>query len=158
MALKFNIDVDILGELEAQIIKKTGGNSNQFLKADGSVDTNQYATLTNISNFIENGDNISSLVNDENYLNTLSLNKVYVGNTNNEPTELSIPNNSVLGRIENDVEPIETEEIEFEQQYILPPSSSTDTGIQGQRAKDDNFIYECVEDNTWVRYAIDKSF
>ena len=34
------------------------------------------------------------------------------------------------------------------------PSSSSDTGIQGQIAWDDNFIYVCISTNTWKRTAI----
>ena len=36
------------GEIEAASFKKTGGTSSQFLKADGSVDSNTYATTSQI--------------------------------------------------------------------------------------------------------------
>jgi hypothetical protein len=43
--------VTIVGDLEATTIKKTSGTSTQFLKADGSVDTNTYQpTLVSGSN------------------------------------------------------------------------------------------------------------
>jgi hypothetical protein len=34
------------------------------------------------------------------------------------------------------------------------PSSATDTGTKGQIAYDDNYIYVCVETNTWKRSAL----
>ena len=37
-------DLFVVGNLEANLIKKTGGTSSQFLKADGSVDSNSYLT------------------------------------------------------------------------------------------------------------------
>ena len=37
-------DVDIDGDIEATSFVKTGGTSSQFLKADGSVDSNSYIT------------------------------------------------------------------------------------------------------------------
>jgi hypothetical protein len=38
----------IIGTLEATVIKKTNGTSSQFLKADGSVDSNTYATTSQL--------------------------------------------------------------------------------------------------------------
>ena len=42
-----NIDVD--GEVSATLLIKTGGTSSQFLKADGSVDTNTYLTSADVT-------------------------------------------------------------------------------------------------------------
>jgi len=44
--------VQVNGSLIATSLKKTGGTSGQFLKADGSVDTNTYYLASNPSNFI----------------------------------------------------------------------------------------------------------
>jgi len=43
-------------------------------------------------------------------------------------------------------------------EYVSVPSSPTDTGTQGQRAYDSNYVYECVATNTWVRYAAASSW
>ena len=39
-----SVDIKTTGNIDANTIKKTGGTSDQFLKADGSVDTNNYLT------------------------------------------------------------------------------------------------------------------
>ena len=39
-----SVDIKTTGNIDAATIKKTGGTSDQFLKADGSVDTNNYLT------------------------------------------------------------------------------------------------------------------
>lgn len=44
-------EVDVQGSITAQSFIKTGGTAAQFLKADGSVDTNSYVT----NNFVSNG-------------------------------------------------------------------------------------------------------
>ena len=49
------------GKFRATEIQKTGGTASQFLKADGSVDSNLYAKLTDVSNIADvyfNGQNI----------------------------------------------------------------------------------------------------
>lgn len=49
--------------IEASLFKKLGGTSSQFLKADGSIDSNTYAKLTDVSNIADvyfNGQNIYS--------------------------------------------------------------------------------------------------
>jgi hypothetical protein len=38
--------------------------------------------------------------------------------------------------------------------YVAVPSSETATGVKGQRAYDSTYVYECVDTDTWVRYAI----
>lgn len=37
---------------------------------------------------------------------------------------------------------------------VAPPNSATDTGVKGQVAVDDNYIYVCIATNTWVRAAL----
>jgi hypothetical protein len=39
-------DLFVVGNFEANLIKKTGGTSSEFLKADGSVDSTAYLTTT----------------------------------------------------------------------------------------------------------------
>jgi hypothetical protein len=39
-------DLFVVGNFEANLIKKTGGTSSEFLKADGSVDSTAYLTIT----------------------------------------------------------------------------------------------------------------
>jgi hypothetical protein len=39
-------DLFVVGNFEANLIKKTGGTSSQFLKADGSIDSTAYLTTT----------------------------------------------------------------------------------------------------------------
>jgi hypothetical protein len=54
--------VTIVGDLEATTLKKTGGTSSQFLKADGSVDSNTYfelPALTSGSVLFSNGSTIA---------------------------------------------------------------------------------------------------
>jgi hypothetical protein len=54
--------VTIVGDLEATNLKRTGGTSSQFLKADGSVDSNTYfelPTLTSGSVLFSNGTTIA---------------------------------------------------------------------------------------------------
>lgn len=34
------------------------------------------------------------------------------------------------------------------------PTLSTDTGIAGQWASDDNYLYKCIATDTWVRTAL----
>ncbi len=57
-------DIDTSGTLTASTIKKSGGTSAQFLKADGSVDSNSYATTSAIPT------KVSALTNDAGYLTT----------------------------------------------------------------------------------------
>ena len=42
--------------------------------------------------------------------------------------------------------------------YVSAPNSPTDIGSQGQRAYDSNYVYECIDINTWVRYAAASSW
>lgn len=44
--------LDVAGNIHATSFKKDGGTSSQFLKADGSVDSNTYATTTDLANAI----------------------------------------------------------------------------------------------------------
>lgn len=51
------------GKFRATEIQKTGGTASQFLKADGSIDSNTYAKLTDVSNIADvyfNGQDIYS--------------------------------------------------------------------------------------------------
>jgi hypothetical protein len=38
-------------------------------------------------------------------------------------------------------------------QYVAVPITPTSTGVKGQRAYDSTYVYECIETNTWARYA-----
>ena len=42
--------------------------------------------------------------------------------------------------------------------YVSAPATPTSSGVQGQRAYTDNYVYECVATNTWVRYAAESSW
>jgi len=42
----------IIGTLNATTLVKNGGTSSQFLKADGSIDSNTYATTTQLGNYL----------------------------------------------------------------------------------------------------------
>ena len=42
--------------------------------------------------------------------------------------------------------------------YVTAPATSTSTGVQGQRAYSDNYVYECVATDTWVRYAAESTW
>lgn len=46
---KFALKQDLWGDVEAPKFIRRGGTSNQFLKADGSVDSNNYVTLTSLN-------------------------------------------------------------------------------------------------------------
>lgn len=46
--------LDVNGDARATSFIKTGGTSSQFLKADGSVDSNTYATTTDLANAVGN--------------------------------------------------------------------------------------------------------
>lgn len=46
---KFAMKQDLWGDVEAPKFIRRGGTSNQFLKADGSVDSNNYVTLTSLN-------------------------------------------------------------------------------------------------------------
>ena len=50
---KILIDIDIDGDVTADSIIKDGGTSSQFLKADGSVDSNTYLTSASVGGFID---------------------------------------------------------------------------------------------------------
>ena len=84
-----------VGDVEGTKIVKTGGTSGQFLKADGSVDSNTYATgtiptatsdLTNDSSFITAGDipsiptNNNQLTNGENYITSADIPSIPTNN------------------------------------------------------------------------------
>ena len=43
-------------------------------------------------------------------------------------------------------------------EYVSVPTTSTSLGVQGQRASDNDFIYECISTDNWVRYDIDQTF
>jgi hypothetical protein len=58
--------IDVKGKFTAQSIAKSGGTSSQFLKADGSIDSNSYFQKTNISGTLTD-------------LNNLSLEGIYYG-------------------------------------------------------------------------------
>ena len=55
---KYPVPQDLYGEVTAPKFIKRGGTSSQFLKADGSVDSNNYATTENIPS------KVSDLIND----------------------------------------------------------------------------------------------
>lgn len=42
--------------------------------------------------------------------------------------------------------------------YVTAPTTPTSTGVQGQRAYSDNYVYECVATDTWVRYAAESTW
>lgn len=44
------------------------------------------------------------------------------------------------------------------QQIIAPPTSPTSAGFQGQMASDATWVYLCIADNSWIRWARDLSF
>ena len=44
--------LDVNGDIRATSFIKSGGTSSQFLKADGSVDSNTYATTTDLANAV----------------------------------------------------------------------------------------------------------
>ena len=46
MSVKFVSDIDSDGSITADSFIKDGGTSSQFLKADGSIDTNTYTRIT----------------------------------------------------------------------------------------------------------------
>jgi hypothetical protein len=43
-------------------------------------------------------------------------------------------------------------------EYVSIPTNSTSSCVQGQRASDNDFIYECISTDNWVRYDIDQTF
>lgn len=43
-------------------------------------------------------------------------------------------------------------------EYVDVPATPTSTGIQGQRAYADNYVYECIATDTWVRYAAESTW
>ena len=50
---KILVDLDCSGDVTADSFVKDGGTSAQFLKADGSVDSNTYLTSASIGGFID---------------------------------------------------------------------------------------------------------
>lgn len=44
------------------------------------------------------------------------------------------------------------------EQWVAPPANSTATGIKGQTAFGDGYLYQCIETNTWVRQPVETSF
>ena len=48
---RFETDIFVDGEFEATVIKKLGGTSAQFLKADGSVDSNTYLVIGDLADY-----------------------------------------------------------------------------------------------------------
>lgn len=58
---KFPVKQDLWGDIEAPSFIKRGGTSSQFLKADGSVDSNTYVTSSAIATMTQN--EVDTLVN-----------------------------------------------------------------------------------------------
>jgi len=50
------------------------------------------------------------------------------------------------------------EGFQFIEQYASVPANQSSAGVKGQRAYASNYVYECVETNTWVRYAAESTF
>lgn len=101
--------LNVNGDLIASTIKKRNGTSAQFLKADGSIDTNTYLTSASL-----NGYATQNWVTDKGYLTSNSLsgyatetwvtNKGYTTNTGtvtsvglSAPTGFSVSNSPVTG-------------------------------------------------------------
>ena len=49
---KILIDLDVNGDITGDSFIKDGGASTEFLKADGSVDTNTYLTSTDVDDYL----------------------------------------------------------------------------------------------------------
>lgn len=75
--------IDYLGNITGTSFIKTGGTSSQFLKADGSVDSNTYVTLS--SAIIQGGNSFGAAMtigtNDNNIVN-IEVNNNIIGNFN----------------------------------------------------------------------------
>ena len=50
---KILIDLDVNGDITGDSFIKDGGASTEFLKADGSVDTNTYLTSTDVDDLVD---------------------------------------------------------------------------------------------------------
>ena len=70
------------------------------------------------------------------------------------PQDLALTTDQVLGRLAGDIQGIDM----IEEWLNTPPATSTSTGEKGQKAYDANFIYLCIDANTWIRTARDTSF
>lgn len=44
------------------------------------------------------------------------------------------------------------------EEWVAPPTSSSDTGTKGQSAYDGTYFYKCVDTDTWVYWAVVTSF
>lgn len=44
------------------------------------------------------------------------------------------------------------------EQYVSAPATPTSTGTKGQKAYSSNYLYECVDTDTWVRASVESSW
>jgi len=74
------------------------------------------------------------------------LNKV------SKPSDVPVTNGGLAGfdGISGDI----IKEIETIEQWISPPSGAVATGLKGQKSYLGNYLYECIEDDLWVRSVV----
>jgi len=131
---------------------KNGGTSSQFLKADGSVDSNVYPKLssTTYSQFIPvfetTGSTSNNLVDSQISVSSGSI----------------IFGNSTSGRVACDIDVYGGGHFNGQvtsSSYMagklamtgIAPTSSSSTGLQGEIRYDSNYIYVCIATDTWKR-------
>lgn len=56
-----------------------------------------------------------------------------------------VPLNAALDSLDARIVPLEA--------WVTAPATATSTGVKGQKAYDANYVYFCVNTNTWVRVA-----
>ena len=68
------VTIDTSGNLISTSFKRTGGSSSQFLKADGSVDTNSYALNSSLGNYLPtSGGTVNGNVNVSGNLSAINI-------------------------------------------------------------------------------------
>jgi len=114
-------------------------------------------TATDIRGIInvENGADVTDSINVDSagavMESDFNANTILVANTDNTPSPVSINETTIIGRSAGGsisaLSPAQAMNI----LWVSAPTTKTSTGIAGQIAKDNNYLYVCTATNTWAR-------
>jgi hypothetical protein len=154
-----NVEFQYLNGVTSAIQTQFDNITTNFVEnAQDAVGSALTDTTTIDFTYTDGTNQISAIVIDDSIdnvkLSNMGANTVKVNNTNatGNPVDLTITTNTLLGRKNGNIELIPILETD---EWIAPPLTSTSTGLQGQKAYDNLYVYFCTQNDFWVRVSRD---